>query len=224
MKNYLSFGAGVNSTALMLYLLDKGVGFESVFVNHGTDYPETYEYVQYLKDNGYRITVIKPNFEGFDNLYEYCRARKFLPSLQKRWCTYRFKLKPIRDYVERPCTMFIGISFDEKDRAKPKEHYYKKSNSIRVEYPLIDAQITREDCKKIILSHGLKVPPKSGCWICPAQTHRQIIQLYVHHPDLFQKVVDLEKIRGNRHTLKEKPFTYYVPWKTLPLLEGNNHE
>jgi 3'-phosphoadenosine 5'-phosphosulfate sulfotransferase (PAPS reductase)/FAD synthetase len=59
--NYLSFGAGVNSTALMLYLLDRGVDFEAVFVNHGTDYPETYEYVQYLKDNGYRITVIKPN-------------------------------------------------------------------------------------------------------------------------------------------------------------------
>jgi len=40
MKNYLSHGMGVNSTALMLLLADEGIEFESVFVYHGGDYPE----------------------------------------------------------------------------------------------------------------------------------------------------------------------------------------
>lgn len=32
MKNYLSFGGGVNSVAMMLLLLDEGVEFEAVYV------------------------------------------------------------------------------------------------------------------------------------------------------------------------------------------------
>jgi len=43
---YLSHGMGVNSTALMLLLEDQGVEFESIFVNHGGDFPETYEYLE----------------------------------------------------------------------------------------------------------------------------------------------------------------------------------
>ena len=58
MKEYLSFGGGVNSTALMLLLLDEGIEFESVFVNHGGDYPETYEYVTCVR-NPYDLVVSK---------------------------------------------------------------------------------------------------------------------------------------------------------------------
>ena len=56
MKKYLSHGMGVNSRALMLLLEDEGIEFENVFVNHGGDYPETYEYVIYLKDKGIRFS------------------------------------------------------------------------------------------------------------------------------------------------------------------------
>lgn len=61
MRTYLSHGMGVNSTALMLLLLDKGQKFESFFIDHGGDYPETYEYLGYLLGQGYDITVLKPN-------------------------------------------------------------------------------------------------------------------------------------------------------------------
>ena len=49
-KNYLSFGGGVNSVALMLWLIDHGIEFEAVFSNHGGDYPETYDYLDMLLD------------------------------------------------------------------------------------------------------------------------------------------------------------------------------
>jgi 3'-phosphoadenosine 5'-phosphosulfate sulfotransferase (PAPS reductase)/FAD synthetase len=215
MKRYLSFGGGVNSTALMLYLTDQKIDFETVFIDHGTDYPHTYEYVKYLQSQGFSITIIKPNVQGFSNLYEYCKAKKFIPSLQKRWCTYRFKLKPIWQYVKRPCTIYVGISIDENQRIR-QDPYYKVPKSITIEYPLINAQLSREDCIKIIKSHNLKVPQKSGCFICPAQSPRQILRLYVEYPELFKKVMELEKVRG--HTLKDRPFSSFVPLGTPPLL------
>jgi len=215
-KSYLSFGAGVSSTALMLWLIDNEVDFEAVFCNHETDLPETYEYIEYLREHGYEITEVKPNYEGFSSLYEYCKSKKFLPSIRWRWCTYRFKLQPIWRYTGKPCVMFIGISYDERHRAV-KEYRQKQAKTIKIRYPLIEAGITRRDCIQIIKDHGLKVPMKSGCWICPFQSEKRLIWLYNNHRDLFDKIVELEKVRGNRHTLKEKPITYYVPWKTKPL-------
>ena len=97
MKNYLSMGMGVNSVAMHLMLLDQGVEFESVFVNHGTDYPETYEYLDifqgWLKDNGHKqITVLPVRFyvkklnRTFGSLYEYCWEKEIFPDVMRRWC------------------------------------------------------------------------------------------------------------------------------------------
>ena len=216
MKEYLSFGGGVGSTGLLLHLMDKGEEFETLFVDHETDLPETYEYVNYLLQKGFEITIIKPNYEGYSSLYEYCKFRKFLPSIYLRWCTYRFKLKPLWNYAEQPCVMYIGISSDEKHRAVPK-YRQKQAKGIKIEYPLIRDHISRRDCIKIIKQHRLKVPIKSGCWLCPYQSRKQLTWLYVHHRDLFEKIVELEEIRGNKHSLKPKPITHYVPWKTEPL-------
>jgi hypothetical protein len=77
MKKYLSYGGGVNSTAMYLLMLDQGIEFESVFVHHGTDWPETYQYVAgfqwWLKANGHKpITVLIPIHGGNSVLYDYC--------------------------------------------------------------------------------------------------------------------------------------------------------
>ncbi|RLC23031.1 MAG: hypothetical protein DRH93_08360 [Deltaproteobacteria bacterium] len=61
MKNYLSFGGGVNSVAMMLLLLDQKAEFEAIFVDHETDWPETYEYFdmfqKWLKDHGLPVPI-----------------------------------------------------------------------------------------------------------------------------------------------------------------------
>jgi hypothetical protein len=54
-KQYLSFGGGVNSTALLLLLTDQGLEFETVFVNprgviEMPDLPEPQEGVDYYPD------------------------------------------------------------------------------------------------------------------------------------------------------------------------------
>ncbi|HEX9972317.1 MAG TPA: phosphoadenosine phosphosulfate reductase family protein [bacterium] len=72
MKKYLSFGGGVNSVAMMLMLLDQKDEFEAIFVDHGTDWPETYEYFEmlqgWMKDHRHsQITVLKPDVYGFDH-------------------------------------------------------------------------------------------------------------------------------------------------------------
>jgi len=220
MKRYLSYGAGVNSTVLLLTEQYD----EVIFVNHGADLPETYDYVKYLKDQGYKITEIYPDFQGYSNFYQYCFDKQFLPSIYLRWCTYRFKLAPIWKYVKVPCEMLVGIAFDERKRAF-KKYKKGKAKQINIKYPLIEKQLTRDACIRIIKNHGLKVPVRSGCFFCPFMSPKQVKWLYLNHRELFDKIEALEKNRkeGKHHLLK-KPIGHYVPKNMPSLQEYINYE
>lgn len=200
MREYLSHGMGVDSTALMLLLLDEGREFESVFVNHGCDYPETYEYLEYLKNEGYDIMVIKPSVIAkivrYDNIYDYFWHYKGIPLQRYRICTDKFKIRPFNKYVEIPCVVYLGYDFSERKRSY--KLFTRTKKSMKYEFPLIDKRITREQCKDIIREHGLKVPRKSGCWLCPFQSKKQWKKLMVEYPELFKKAMDLEE-RALKH-------------------------
>ena len=204
MKTYLSFGAGVNSTALLIYLEERGDKFETIFVNHGGDWPETYEYVEYLRRRGYEIKEIIPKAAGCKTIIEYCYHHKMVPGIRRRFCTDHFKLRPIRRYIEKPCLMNIGVSYEERGRVRESG-----KQGIENRYPLVDAKITREKCKEIIRSKGLKVPPRSGCYFCPFITKADARKLWRIHPDLFQQVVQLEKDCNNPgHHIKAKGVSF----------------
>jgi len=185
---YLSYGGGVNSTALLV--LNENKIDEAVFANHGGDYPDTYDYVKYIERQGFPITVIKPCVEGFDNLYDYCIYKRLIPSRMFRWCTDKFKINPITKYVNTPSKMLIGFCLDETKRVKSEFRYRK---GIVGQYPLITNEITRKDCIQIIKNAGLKVPRKSCCYFCPFSRRLEARELLLNYPDLYQKCKLLEK-------------------------------
>jgi len=194
-KEYLSFGAGVNSVALMLLLQDQGRKFESVFSDHRCEYPETYEYLDYLKDLGYEITRLDPkvSWKGkWNNLYDYFYFHKSIPLIQYRICTDKFKIQPFNKYIEKPAIVYIGYDGGEYKRIARQNNRKRKRKGIEYHYPLWEEGLTREGCKELIKEHGLKVPRKSGCWLCPFQSKYEWKRLMIEHPDLFKKAIELE--------------------------------
>ena len=200
MKHYLSFGGGVNSVALHLLMLREGFDFESIFVNHGTDWPETYEYFEYfqnwLKSNGHNpiielIPIVKIKDKKWNSLIKYCEGRNIIPQQYPRWCTVDWKRKQVNKYIEKPCFMHLGIDASESKRAK-----INIEKGIENRWLLIEYEIDRDGCKELIKSYGLKIPPKSGCFICPFQRKNQWVELRTKHPDLFCKAQQLEKNSG----------------------------
>ena len=213
MRKYLSFGGGVNSVAMMLMLLDQGEQFEAVFVNHGTDWPETYEYFNmfqgWLITRGLpRITVLRPNYSGYSNLYDYCWYLKIVPVIYPRWCTSNFKIKPLFNYYKKPCFQYIGIDYGEQKRAK-----ISTEDGVENRYPLIESEVDRNGCKRIIEDHGLPVPLRSGCYICPYQRVGQWKNLRRNEPDLFCKAEKLEQRNQEYRKSKGKKPMYISPRK-----------
>ena len=202
MKNYLSFGGGVNSTAMLLVLHDEGIKFESIYVDHGGDWPETIEYVQMISIK-YPITILKPSVDGIDNLYDYSFKHNVIPTRIRRWCTDKFKISVINKYIERPCFQMIGFSTDEAHRAK-----ISITKGVENRFPLLERDIDRNECIKIIESHGFRIPMKSGCYFCPFQRVGQWRKLREEHPDLFCKALALEHNEVNARRALGKSLLY----------------
>ena len=220
MKQYLSFGAGINSTALLLLLTDRNDEFEAVFVNHGGDYPETYEYVDYLRNEGFEITeIIPPVYCGCTTIEQYIYKYKFIPAGFGRWCTQHFKVIPFLKYIKPPCTAMLGISYEEKHRAENRQKKSKLEENVTYRYPLIDAKMNRDDCIDLIRDHGLDVPKRSTCWFCPFQTKQQIRELYLNYSDLYHRVVEIEDMcsGGGKYFMKSKPLPEIAMAHTPPL-------
>ncbi len=217
MKNYLSFGGGVNSVALYLLMEELGMEFEAIFVDHGGDWPETYEYVDYFIATGRPITILNPNCYRknqdrlYNDLFEYCWSMEMVPSMLARWCTKDFKVKPINNYIEKPCFMHLGIDAGEQKRAR-----INATEGVESRWLLIEHDIDRHGCKDLIAKAGLDIPPKSGCFFCPFQRIAQWKELRMTHPDLFCKVQKLEARNMAARTRKgKKPFSLRNDGRTL---------
>lgn len=210
MRRYLSYGAGVNSEALRLLLIDQGIEFEAVYVDHGCDWPETQEFVKTIPN----ITILKPDVEGYSNLYEYFLHYKMVPSMMLRFCTDKFKINPLYRYFERPCVCYIGMALDEAHRCKES-----RDANIHNKFPLVENKMSRKDCKQYIRDHGRRVPMKSGCWLCPMQKASQWRLLKRLHPDLYAKAKLMEEINIENRIKKGKlPLTLSASGKRLDVI------
>lgn len=168
---------------------------EIIFSDTGGEFPETYEYLQsqilpYVREHRIRFTVVKN--QNWSGLEDYCLKTRHFPSWSYRWCTRDFKVRPIRYYLKKNCSVLpaisvMGISCDEVGRMRtdhPPEFTY--------EYPLVEKGMSRPDCENFIRSNGLPVPPKSGCHFCPYLNKKQLRLIHDKHPDLWERRRQLE--------------------------------
>lgn len=203
MSDLISFGAGVNSVAMTILLVNEGWRGPIVFCDTGAEWPETYCYMDYferewLNPRGLAVTVLGAEWRDESStasLPDFCSCHRTTPFAGMRWCTDRWKVRPLTKWAAAQGieTQLIGIASDERHRQKGKT------------CPLIDRGITRAGCIEIIKAAGLDVPQKSGCYICPFMRVDQWRELYRRHPELYERAANLERLsterRGERTVL-----------------------
>lgn len=203
-RQILSLSGGKDSAALAVYMRDKVPDIEYVFCDTDKELDETYDYLKKLEVYlGKKITYLRNEERGFDELLQ---ARSgFLPSPQVRWCTQYLKIKPFEKYVgETLCYNYIGIRADEN-----RSGYISSKPNIVPKYPFKEAGITKADVIRILGNSGLGLPSyyewrsRSGCYFCFFQQRVEWVGLLEHHPDLFKKAMEYERIdpeTGERYT------------------------
>lgn len=212
MLNYLSFGCGINSVAAALL----NEYDEIIFCDTGCEWPETYEYLE-MFSKLYSITIIKPKS---DNLYDYCWKYKMVPAVYPAWCSVRFKRKPFAEYVKKPSFKSLAFDASESNRAK-----ISIENGIEQRYPLIEHNLNRKLCIDLIKKHGLPIPHRSSCFMCPQMTIAEWKELRLNHPDLFCKAEQLEQ-RNMEYRMSQgkTPMYLYSNKKSLRAVIDENQK
>lgn len=105
------------------------------------------------------------------------------------------KLQPIRQYqreIGKDVVQYIGIAKDEMDRLGRLEGI--KKLSLLDKYGVAESE-TFEICTR----HGLLSPiyeftSRGGCFFCPNAKEKELRHLYVHHPDLWDCLLSLQRL------------------------------
>ena len=199
----VSYGGGVNSTAMIVFLVKKGLPLDHVvFSDTGDEMPETYAYLKvmagYLKRRGIPFEIV--GAKNGRSLSERCLKRRVIPSQVWRWCTRDMKVTPIHAFYRRLHShvyQYMGIDYGEVRRMKPARVDY-----VTNLYPLIDHGLDRDQCVGLIRGARLPVPVKSGCYMCPFNNAERWAEIHERHPDLYRHAMRIEehnKYFGRQH-------------------------
>lgn len=166
--------------------------------------------------------------------------------MTNRQCTRDYKIYPIRQFVAKyvqkkfklidpelgrvkgnietiynaHINMLMGISTDEAHRQKESQIPY-----ITHIYPLIERNLSRQDCLDWMLKNGYPKPPRSACYFCPYHSDYEWMNL---PKEEFEKAVQFEKELQSKmdkqEVLKAKPFLHasLVPLDEVIFKESKN--
>lgn len=193
-KFWLSYGGGVNSTALAVLLVTGSLPqyepFGVIFADTGEEENHTYLYIKehfepWLRSHGHELVTVRPK----ETVLERWERLHVTGSRLIRACTVEAKINPIRDYIKAHGggESLIGIDAGEAHRSDGK---------IR---PLVDLDIDREGCIGIIQDAGLAVPGKSGCWCCPFKRVSEVVHLVRADPCRVARIMRLEDAATAAH-------------------------
>lgn len=184
MLNVISLGAGKQSSYMLLNALKNKYKYKpdfAIFSDTGCEPDYVYNYFEWIKNyvkDKYNFDIIVVS-EGnlMQDVIDYIDGnRKRVASLPlrlendgliMRQCTYDYKIKPIRKYLQqvrnnRKIRLWIGISLDEIQRIKNSNVNY-----IEHCYPLINYKIRLDTIIEWYKKTGITEPMKSACLICP---------------------------------------------------------
>jgi len=221
--SYLSFGAGVQSSALLVMAclgLNGAPPIDvALFADTGDEPAWVYDQVDRMKEwalsRGVRVETVrrgclsqdlramKNKVRGrFAAMPCFVRGKDGRPSMLRRQCTREYKIEPI----ERRVRELLGVEPRHRvGRKKVRSLIGISSDEImRMKpsrtpwittcWPLVDARMTRRDCLRLLREQGLPEPKRSSCVFCPFHGDAEWEYLRAEAPDEFEKAVGVDHL------------------------------
>jgi len=220
MPKILSFGGGVQSTALAILIAQGKIECDAiVFCDTGFEQSIVFDFLKQhtLKIlEAAKIPFFIAKAEDFSGMLngESTFGNFLLPpffhgdgkdqdaiSRQPAYCSSKwkgdtFKRFLAKQFKEKSYEVMMGFSTDEMHRAGRM----KSSKKYQYKFPLLNLRMNRGDCVALVERTFNAPPPRSSCYFCPNHTQhewREVMQSADR-----EKVIELdEKIRGS---LKDK--------------------
>ena len=213
MKTFISFSGGVESTTMCILY---GANATAIWCDTGAEHEEMYKRIDYVEQ---RIKAIHPTFElirlkpSVTVLGRICKTLidavltwRFMPSSRRRYCTERFKIIPIDNFLKKQgeCQLLIGLNADENPELDAgRTGNYMKAKNVKYFYPLVIDDFTRSDCEAVLLDNNLHpnfpvYMQRGGCWMCFYKTRKEYKALAILNPAEFNRCIEFESAYQDR--------------------------
>ena len=226
MIRILSLGLGLQSVTLARMILrgDLPAVDAMIFADPGWESASTYQTLalmqQECSEAGIPLHVVsKGNIRAdimqggsrFASLPAYTRDAQGKAAILRRQCTNEYKLAPLRQKERELAGLakgarcpspvvqrLIGISLDEVQRMKDSRDAYAVNT-----YPLVDAGMSRHDCRQWLKRNGYTEPEKSACVGCPFHSDAYWRDKKRNAPQEFAEAVAVDaQIRTGLHKVQ----------------------
>lgn len=215
---YLSFGAGTQSSALLV-MTNRGLrgcprADAIIFADTGDEPQWVYDQLEWgQRFSDIPVEVVQKGVLSQDVIDRHTGKKKrfaCIPSFTttttgesgplRRHCTREYKIEPIqkrvrelmgyrpRQRIKHIALALIGISLDEASRAG-----LSRQRWIVNDYPLINAGMNREACVQLLAEHGAPPMKKSSCRFCPYHSDRYWLELRRDYPIEWLKAVEFDR-------------------------------
>lgn len=200
LKRFISFSGGVESTTMCILY---GKGATAIWCDTGDEEEEMYARVDYVEkmikiihNDDFELIRISPTVvaKGIEckTLDEAIIAWNYFPSANARYCTSKFKIEPIDDFLETQgeCELMIGFNADEEP-SKDRTGNFMKCKNVAYTYPLYNDGISRDECEEILNKYGLHpnfpiYMKRGGCKKCFFKGIGELKSKYLFNPKAFE--------------------------------------
>lgn len=201
--NVLSYGGGVQSVA-MCVLVARGVLERPDYIvcaDTGREAASTWDYLTevmqpFLERYGLHVDIAPHDLSTVD-LYSH-QGDVLMPmhtstGQLRTYCSVEWKKRPVNRWLRaqgvQQAVKWIGFSLDERRRATLQD----SEKWISIRYPLLELNLTRQDCLNIIQAEGLPEPPKSACWMCPHRRNSEWRHIRDNYPEDWAAAIKLDE-------------------------------
>jgi hypothetical protein len=216
----VSFGGGVNSTAMLIGMVERGERPDAIlFADTGGEKPETYQFVKefrvWLESHDLKLTVVAYSSRmasplnvdfacgsAHASLEDECHNNGTLPSKAFGFggCSQKWKRFPMDKFVQQFKPAIDAWERGEKVQrcigihaGETKRGKIPDDAKFTYRFPLREWDWGQVDCEAAIANAGLHIPVKSACFFCPSMKKPEVLRLSKEHPELFQRAVEMEQ-------------------------------
>ena len=203
------FSCGITSAVACKIALEKYENVTPVYIEIDSAHSDN---ARFIKDceAWYGVHIRKVRSTKYKDQFDVIEKTKYVNGVAGARCTKELK-KEVRYQIEKEGfhAQVFGFEFklNEVNRAVRFQEQYPASNPL---FPLIEQQITKEDCIKIILENGIKIPKmyalgfnNNNCIGCVKGGAGYWNHIRKHFPDTFDRMANLERKIG-RSCIKNK--------------------
>lgn len=203
--DYLSFGAGVQTTALLFLYKEGKINFKkAIFADTKAETKDTYRLMKKLnKLFPDKIVICSSGNITKDSIREkYITAPVYSSKTSKgrRSCTYRYKIYPVAQKIRelenwkgkrlKPNSTTVGLGFSTDEFWRAKESRTKWIKNI---FPLLTLKLSRKDCLDILKRHGINEITRSACFFCPLRSDKEWLDMKKNNRREWKKAVAFDR-------------------------------